>query len=70
MTTDSPRWLKSSHSNNGGACVEWAPAVAVSGLIPLRDSKRPAGPVLAVPVAAFADLISAVKGGAFNAFHA
>ncbi|MBC2875530.1 MULTISPECIES: DUF397 domain-containing protein [Streptomyces] len=67
MTTESPRWIKSSHSNNGGACVECAPAVTASGIVPLRDSKRPTGPVLNIPAAAFADLISAVKGGVFNA---
>ncbi|EMF02089.1 DUF397 domain-containing protein [Streptomyces mobaraensis NBRC 13819 = DSM 40847] len=67
MTTDSPRWFKSSHSNNGGNCVEWAPAVAVSGIVPLRDSKRPTGPLLNIPASAFADLISAVKGGVFTA---
>ncbi|MBO0651853.1 DUF397 domain-containing protein [Streptomyces triculaminicus] len=35
-------WTKSSYSNpDGGGCVEWAPATARTGVIPIRDSKRP-----------------------------
>ncbi|OIK23600.1 DUF397 domain-containing protein [Streptomyces malaysiense] len=42
MTTDSPRWFTSSHSSNGGDCVEVA--VNVPGTIPVRDTKdRDAG---------------------------
>ncbi|MFR9728864.1 DUF397 domain-containing protein [Saccharopolyspora sp. MS10] len=55
----SERWLKSSKSQNGSACVE----VAVD-LRRLRDSKDPAGPVLRVDVPAF---IAAVKRGRFDA---
>lgn len=51
MTTESPRWVTSSYSNNGGQCVEVAANLAVSrGVVPVRDSKNPAGPVVAVPV--------------------
>ncbi|MBC2877010.1 MULTISPECIES: DUF397 domain-containing protein [Streptomyces] len=61
-------WVKSSYSDRDGAnCVEWAPASATSGIIPLRDSKRPTGPLLHIPASAFADLVSAIKGGAFSA---
>ncbi|MFE7114446.1 DUF397 domain-containing protein [Streptomyces sp. NPDC057654] len=53
MTTASTlptRWQKSSYSSsNGGNCVEWAPAtVATHGVVPVRDSKVPHGPTLAV----------------------
>lgn len=35
-------WVKSSYSNGGNNnCVEWAPATARTGVIPIRDSKRP-----------------------------
>lgn len=37
-------WRKSSHSNNGGACVEVA--TNLPGLVAVRDSKNPSGPPL------------------------
>ncbi|GAA3059208.1 hypothetical protein GCM10020000_47660 [Streptomyces olivoverticillatus] len=38
-------WEKSSYSEgNGGACVEWAPECAASGVVPVRDSKNPPRP--------------------------
>ncbi|MFE4826324.1 DUF397 domain-containing protein [Streptomyces sp. NPDC056672] len=66
MTTESPRWFKSSYSNNGGTCVEWAPAyVSATGVVPVRDSKDPSGPVLNVPAGAFASFVAGVKAGEF-----
>jgi hypothetical protein len=63
-TTESPRWFKSSYSNNGGTCVEVAANLAVSfGVVPVRDSKAPAGPVLHVSSAAFATFVADVKTG-------
>ncbi|MFE9045339.1 DUF397 domain-containing protein [Streptomyces sp. NPDC007818] len=62
MTTESPRWFKSSYSADGGQCVEVAHnLVPTLSLVPLRDSKVPAGPSLAVSAAAFAAFIEAVK---------
>lgn len=67
MTTDSPRWFKSSYSNNGGACVEVAANVATSrGMVPVRDSKDLSGPVLTVPAHAFASFVAGVKAGGFD----
>ncbi|MCX4773392.1 DUF397 domain-containing protein [Streptomyces sp. NBC_01260] len=67
MTTDSPRWFKSSYSNNGGACVEVAANVAASrGMVPVRDSKDLSGPVLTVPANAFASFVAGVKAGGFD----
>ncbi|MFE6722090.1 DUF397 domain-containing protein [Streptomyces albidoflavus] len=64
MTTESPRWFKSSYSENGGACVEAATnLVSSNGLVPVRDSKDLAGPVLALPVSAFSSFIAGVKAG-------
>ncbi|WP_199573853.1 DUF397 domain-containing protein [Streptomyces murinus] len=37
MTTKSPRWFTSSHSSNGGNCVEVA--TNVPGTVPVRDTK-------------------------------
>ncbi|MGW6743356.1 DUF397 domain-containing protein [Streptomyces sp. NPDC055025] len=66
MTTDSPRWFKSSYSSNGGACVEVAANLVVSrGVVPVRDSKDPSGPVLSVPAGAFASFVAGVKAGEF-----
>ncbi|MGW0928599.1 DUF397 domain-containing protein [Streptomyces sp. NPDC002644] len=68
MTTESPRWVTSSYSNNGGQCVEVAANLAASrGVVPVRDSKNPAGPVVAVPAASFACFVAGVKAGAFDA---
>ncbi|MEU0226818.1 DUF397 domain-containing protein [Streptomyces sp. NPDC006284] len=45
-------WIKSSHSGaNGGDCVEIAPGFP--GVVPVRDSKNPDGPVLLVGRAAW-----------------
>jgi hypothetical protein len=37
-------WRKSARSNNGGACVEIA--TNLPGIVAIRDSKNPDGPVL------------------------
>ncbi|WP_432001788.1 DUF397 domain-containing protein [Streptomyces sioyaensis] len=60
--------MKSSYSEgNGGTCVEWAPAFAASGVVPVRDSKAPHGPALAFETAAWSSFVSAVKDGEFPA---
>lgn len=62
MTTESPRWFKSSYSENGGACVEVATnLVASCGVVPVRDSKNPGGPVLEVGAGAFAVFVDGVR---------
>ncbi|WP_436738654.1 DUF397 domain-containing protein [Streptomyces sp. BBFR102] len=67
MTSESPRWFKSSYSGNGGQCVEVATdLVASHGLVPVRDSKELAGPVLGFPVAAFSSFVAGVKAGEFR----
>ena len=67
MTTETPRWFTSSYSGNGGQCIEVAVnLVASRGLVPVRDSKNPTGPVLGLPVHAFATFIAGVKAGTFD----
>ncbi|GHI88047.1 DUF397 domain-containing protein [Streptomyces xanthophaeus] len=62
MTTESPRWFKSSYSENGGQCVEVATnLVASPGVVPVRDSKRDDSPVLGFTAAAFAAFVDGVK---------
>jgi hypothetical protein len=68
VTTQTLDWIKSSYSNNGGTCVEWAPAVATTGIVPVRDSKDPSGPVLGFPVSSFTSFVEGVKGGEFGTF--
>ncbi|MFH8616597.1 DUF397 domain-containing protein [Streptomyces sp. NPDC017979] len=64
MITEPLNWIKSSYSGSGGTCVEWAPAHAsTTGVVPVRDSKVPAGPVLHVPATAFAAFVAGVKDG-------
>ncbi|MCT2541797.1 DUF397 domain-containing protein [Streptomyces sp. NBC_01362] len=68
MTTESPRWFKSSRSENGGACIEVASnLVASRGVVPVRDSKNPGGPVLNVRADSFASFVAGVKAGQFGA---
>ncbi|MFD3650661.1 DUF397 domain-containing protein [Streptomyces cyaneofuscatus] len=69
MTTETTtqQWVKSSYSNNGGSCVEWAPGTATAtGIVPVRDSKNTAGPVLAFPAAAFSSFVAGVRAGDFG----
>ncbi|MFD4833384.1 DUF397 domain-containing protein [Streptomyces uncialis] len=60
------RWVKSSYStDNGGTCVEWAPSnITATGIVPLRDSKRPTGPILMVSADAFTGLVSLARSTA------
>ncbi|MFS0692070.1 DUF397 domain-containing protein [Streptomyces nitrosporeus] len=68
MTTDSIHWFTSSYSENGGACVEvGAGLIASHGVVPVRDSKNPGGPVLDVAAPAFASFVAGVRAGRFGA---
>ncbi len=59
-------WFKSSYSNDqGGACVEGARLGG--GVMAVRDSKQPAGPVFAFEAGAWGAFVGAVKGGTFSA---
>ncbi len=57
-------WFKSSYSSNGGQCIEVAPGLP--GVVPVRDSKDPAGPALVFPADAFAAFVSSVRVGEFG----
>ncbi|MET8831872.1 DUF397 domain-containing protein [Streptomyces sp. NPDC004610] len=62
MSIEPRNWIASTYSNNGGNCVEWAPARAMAtGVVPVRDSKCPDGPVLKVSVRAFAGLVALAR---------
>ncbi|MEU5347238.1 DUF397 domain-containing protein [Streptomyces sp. NPDC020766] len=54
-------WRKSSYSNgDGGYCVEVRHGLP--GIVPVRDSKAPAGPALMFPASAWAPFVGALKG--------
>ncbi|GAA2246344.1 hypothetical protein GCM10010145_11700 [Streptomyces ruber] len=53
-------WRKSSYSNqDGGECVEVSDDFA--GLVPVRDSKNPHGPVLAFAADGWTSFVAMVK---------
>ncbi|MDT0308100.1 DUF397 domain-containing protein [Streptomyces sp. DSM 44917] len=55
-------WRKSTYSGvNNGDCLEVADGVP--GLVPVRDSKVPDGPVLVVPDGGWGAFVSAVRRG-------
>ncbi|MFM9615229.1 DUF397 domain-containing protein [Streptomyces niveiscabiei] len=54
------RWRRSSYSNtNGGNCVEIAEDFP--GIVPIRDSKDPGGPMLTVPTPVWDTFIGSLK---------
>jgi hypothetical protein len=60
MDVTGARWRKSTRSGgNGGACVEVADNLA--GMIGIRDSKDPAGPVLTFDTPAWRAFIRLAK---------
>ncbi|MFG2816585.1 DUF397 domain-containing protein [Streptomyces sp. NPDC048410] len=62
--TETPNWFKSSYSSNGGACVEVAAnLVAMSGAVPVRDSKTLDGAVLKLSAGSFSAFVAGVKAG-------
>ncbi|MFE2528160.1 DUF397 domain-containing protein [Streptomyces sp. NPDC059382] len=67
MTTE-PHWYKSSYSSNGGQCIEVATnLVRTLGMVPVRDSKAPDGPVLRFTTNAFASLVEGIRTEGFGA---
>ncbi|WP_327156349.1 DUF397 domain-containing protein [Streptomyces tubercidicus] len=60
-------WVKSSYSGNGGGnCVEWAPAYANSGVVPVRDSKDPDRPALVFEPSTWSSFVAAVQHDGFR----
>ena len=54
------RWRKSTYGNgDGGDCVEVRDDLP--GVVPVRDSKTPAGPALVFPASAWAPFVGALK---------
>ncbi|MFF3501234.1 DUF397 domain-containing protein [Streptomyces sp. NPDC003247] len=58
------RWIKSSHSNAEGNCVELA--VLEGGGVAVRNSRDPEGPALVYTPAEVAAFVAGAKGGEFD----
>jgi hypothetical protein len=56
-------WRKSSRSNGSGQCVQVAD---VSGVVAMRDSKNPDGPVLVFAADEWRAFVDAVAKGRFD----
>lgn len=56
-------WRKAQSSVGNGACVELAP---INGMVAVRDSKDPGGPVLRYTAAEWAAFLDAAKKGEFD----
>ncbi|MET7641123.1 DUF397 domain-containing protein [Streptomyces sp. NPDC005438] len=67
LPTDTPHWFTSSHSNNGGNCVEVATNLATThDVVPVRDTKNPHGPTLHLPTTTYRTFLTGVRGGTFT----
>lgn len=56
-------WRKALRSMNNGACVEVA---ATSGMIIVRDSMDPQGPIMRYTVNSWAPFVAAARKGGFD----
>jgi hypothetical protein len=56
-------WRKAKRSMNNGNCAEVA---AVIGMVAVRDSKDPQGPVLQYPVMSWHSFLAATRNGRFD----
>ncbi|MEU3877854.1 MULTISPECIES: DUF397 domain-containing protein [Streptomyces] len=59
-------WRKSTYSAGQEECVEVAdniPTGPTPAVVPVRDSKNPAGPALLIPVGAWSAFVGALKAG-------
>ncbi|WP_055524189.1 DUF397 domain-containing protein [Streptomyces graminilatus] len=52
-------WFKSSYSNGGGVCIEVSKDLV--GVVPVRDSKNPHGPILVASGAAWDAFVDQLK---------
>jgi hypothetical protein len=55
-------WTRSTYSDGGNNCVEVAHG-ALTAALPVRDSKRPAGPAVVFADTTWGDFVNAVKRG-------
>lgn len=58
-------WRKSTYSGGQGECLEVADGLPAGSPVPIRDSKRPDGPHLLIPVSAWAAFVDALKAARY-----
>ena len=59
-------WRKARRSMNNGNCTEVATA---AGMVAVRDSKDPQGPVLFYPATSWALFLNAASNGSFDSLR-
>ncbi len=59
-------WRKSRRSIGNGECVEVAP---LTGVVVVRDSVDPQGPILQYPAVSWRSFLAATKEGNFDSFR-
>ena len=64
IENDGLQWRKAAASSGNGTCVELAPGH--TGVVFLRDSKDPKGPVLTFTRQEIAAFVDGVKSGEFD----
>lgn len=65
-TLDSVAWRVSTHSGNGGDCVEVGPIDDGSGRVAVRHSHDPQGPAIVYTSAEWAAFTAGVRDGEFD----
>jgi hypothetical protein len=64
MDLSAADWRKSSRSSDQGTGVE--AATNLDGVVAVRDSKNPTGPVIVVSPVAWGSFLGAIKAGAWD----
>ncbi|MBU7596736.1 DUF397 domain-containing protein [Streptomyces sp. P38-E01] len=60
--TNTNEWTKSSYSGgDGGECLEFSRGLVARGVVPVRDSKQCAGPVLTFSCEGWGAFVDAVR---------
>jgi hypothetical protein len=59
-------WRKARRSMNNGNCAEVA---AVPGIVAMRDSKDPQGPILRYSISSWIPFVAAVRNGKFDSLY-
>lgn len=59
-------WRKARRSMNNGNCTEVA---VTTGMVAVRDSKDPQGPVLFYPATSWASFLNAASNGSFDSLR-
>ncbi|MGQ4515562.1 DUF397 domain-containing protein [Streptomyces sp. DW26H14] len=67
MSNSPIEWQKSSYSTNGNNCIESSHSLLSAGVVPVRDSKNPKGPMLTIGAEAWSSFVAAAGSGELTA---